>query len=49
MANIYVNECSDTTDGQKWVAMTDGRIALEKSSPRKCSRFHVYDGVDAHT
>ncbi|KAI6085314.1 carbohydrate-binding module family 13 protein [Hypoxylon rubiginosum] len=36
MANIYVNECSDTTDGQKWVAMTDGRIALEKSSPQEC-------------
>ncbi|XXG98652.1 hypothetical protein Hte_004979 [Hypoxylon texense] len=36
MANIYVNECSDTADSQKWVAMEDGRIALEKSSPQEC-------------
>ncbi|KAI1103052.1 carbohydrate-binding module family 13 protein [Jackrogersella minutella] len=36
MANIYVNECSDTADSQKWVAMPDGRIALELSSPQEC-------------
>lgn len=37
MANIYIKECSDTADSQKWVAMEDGRIAVEKSSPRKSS------------
>ncbi|KAI0003895.1 carbohydrate-binding module family 13 protein [Xylariaceae sp. FL0662B] len=36
MASIYVNECSDTEDGQKWVAMPDGRIALELSTPQEC-------------
>ncbi|KAI1474195.1 carbohydrate-binding module family 13 protein [Daldinia sp. EC12] len=36
MANIYIRECSDTADGQKWVAMEDGRIAVEKSSPQEC-------------
>ncbi|KAI1081508.1 hypothetical protein F5B20DRAFT_536246 [Whalleya microplaca] len=36
MANIYVNDCSDTEDGQKWVAMPDGRIALELSTPQEC-------------
>ncbi len=35
MGNIYVNTCSDTEEGQKWVVMTDGRIALESSKPRK--------------
>ncbi|KAI0881133.1 ricin B lectin domain-containing protein [Annulohypoxylon maeteangense] len=36
MANIYIKECSDTADSQKWVAMPDGRIALELSSPQEC-------------
>ncbi|KAI1205941.1 carbohydrate-binding module family 13 protein [Annulohypoxylon truncatum] len=36
MANIYIKECSDTADSQKWVAMEDGRIALELSSPQEC-------------
>jgi hypothetical protein len=31
MANIYLRECSDTEVAQKWVAMADGRIALEAS------------------
>ncbi|KAI0171965.1 carbohydrate-binding module family 13 protein [Hypoxylon sp. FL1284] len=36
MANIFINECSDEADSQKWVAMEDGRIALEMSSPQEC-------------
>jgi hypothetical protein len=37
MANIAVNECSDTADGQKWNVMADGRIALELSpAPQQC-------------
>jgi hypothetical protein len=31
MANIYLRECADTEVAQKWVAMADGRIALEAS------------------
>lgn len=31
MANIYLRECSDSEAGQKWMAMADGRIALEQS------------------
>ncbi|KAF2023083.1 hypothetical protein EK21DRAFT_81664 [Setomelanomma holmii] len=31
MANIYLRECNDTEVAQKWVAMADGRIALEAS------------------
>lgn len=34
MASISLKECDDS-DGQKWVVMADGRIALELSSPRK--------------
>ncbi|CAO2647180.1 Nn.00g081020.m01.CDS01 [Neocucurbitaria sp. VM-36] len=30
MANIYLRDCADT-EGQKWVAMADGRIAVEAS------------------
>lgn len=40
MASISLTTCSDTNDGQKWVVMTDGRIALSLSSPRKC--LHLY-------
>ncbi|KAI1403039.1 carbohydrate-binding module family 13 protein [Hypoxylon fuscum] len=36
MANISIKECSDTEDSQKWLAMEDGRIAVEKSSPQEC-------------
>ncbi|KAK0651697.1 ricin B lectin domain-containing protein [Cercophora newfieldiana] len=37
MANIAVNTCSDTADGQKWEVKADGRIALELSpSPQQC-------------
>ncbi|OTA67697.1 carbohydrate-binding module family 13 protein [Hypoxylon sp. EC38] len=36
MANVYIKECSDTADSQKWVVMTDGRIAVELSSPQEC-------------
>lgn len=39
MANIYLQTCSATEAGQQWVAMTDGRIALAASSPRKCTLF----------
>jgi len=35
MANIYVQDCSDTSEQQKWTIMSDGRIALDGSSPRK--------------
>ncbi|KAH7413807.1 ricin B lectin domain-containing protein [Phaeosphaeria sp. MPI-PUGE-AT-0046c] len=31
MANIYLRDCADTEVAQKWVAMADGRIALEAS------------------
>jgi hypothetical protein len=31
MANIYLRPCADTEVAQKWVAMADGRIALEAS------------------
>jgi len=34
MAAIYINECSDTVDGQKWNVMADGRIAVVSSTPR---------------
>ncbi|KAF2205652.1 hypothetical protein GQ43DRAFT_269184 [Delitschia confertaspora ATCC 74209] len=36
MGNIYVNDCNNTTVGQNWVVMTDGRIALQASSPQEC-------------
>jgi len=36
MAAIYVNECSDTADGQKWTVMPDGRIAVTASTPQQC-------------
>jgi hypothetical protein len=37
MANIAVNNCSDTADGQNWNVMADGRIALDLSpAPRSC-------------
>ncbi|KAF2116561.1 hypothetical protein BDV96DRAFT_28684 [Lophiotrema nucula] len=36
MANIYVNECSDTAVGQNWVDMGDGRIQVDGSSPAEC-------------
>lgn len=40
MANIYLRDCADTEVAQKWVAMADGRIALEASSgTRKCIGF----------
>lgn len=38
MANIALNECSDTADGQKWEVKADGRIAVDLSpSPRLSS------------
>ncbi len=37
MGNIYLQTCSDTEVAQKWVVMTDGRIALQESKPRKSS------------
>jgi hypothetical protein len=37
MASISLKECDDAAEGQKWVVMADGRIALELSSPRKHS------------
>jgi hypothetical protein len=37
MGKVTLATCSDTSDGQKWFAMADGRIAVEKSSPRKCT------------
>ena len=41
MATIWLTECSDAADGQKWNAMADGRFALEMStSPRKSSIFY---------
>ncbi|PSN64567.1 hypothetical protein BS50DRAFT_557168 [Corynespora cassiicola Philippines] len=36
MASITLKDCSDTEVAQKWVAMSDGRIALEASSPQQC-------------
>lgn len=37
MATIWLTECSDAADGQKWNAMADGRFALEMStSPPEC-------------
>ncbi|OTB05232.1 carbohydrate-binding module family 13 protein [Hypoxylon sp. CI-4A] len=36
MSNIYIQECDDAADSQKWDAKTDGRIALELSSPQEC-------------
>ncbi|KAI1370395.1 carbohydrate-binding module family 13 protein [Hypoxylon crocopeplum] len=36
MATVSVANCSDTANGQKWTAMTDGRIALEMSTPLEC-------------
>ncbi|OCL11001.1 carbohydrate-binding module family 13 protein [Glonium stellatum] len=36
MSNIYVKDCSDSDDSQKWVVMTDGRITLAASSPPEC-------------
>lgn len=41
MANIYLQTCSATEAGQQWVAMTDGRIALAASSPRKYLPFFL--------
>jgi hypothetical protein len=35
MGAIYLQNCSDTVDGQKWNVMADGRIALQLSSPRE--------------
>ncbi|KAH8205232.1 hypothetical protein TruAng_000644 [Truncatella angustata] len=36
MAAINLKTCSGTEPGQRWVAMTDGRIALGGSSPQEC-------------
>ncbi|KAI8629045.1 carbohydrate-binding module family 13 protein [Xylariaceae sp. FL1651] len=36
MASLSITNCSDTSDGQKWNAMADGRIALQMSSPQEC-------------
>lgn len=37
MANIALNNCSDTADGQKWEVKADGRIAVDLSpSPQQC-------------
>lgn len=36
MGSLSLKECSDTEDAQKFVAMADGRIALELSKPREC-------------
>lgn len=36
MANIYLVDCNETSDQQKWFAMADGRIAIEMSpAPRE--------------
>ncbi|PVH97333.1 carbohydrate-binding module family 13 protein [Periconia macrospinosa] len=36
MAPVYTNTCSDTAPGQKWIALADGRIAVDGSSPQEC-------------
>ncbi|KAI0117664.1 hypothetical protein GGR51DRAFT_554944 [Nemania sp. FL0031] len=36
MANLSITECADTSDGQKWNVMADGRIALQMSTPQEC-------------
>ncbi|KAF2742856.1 carbohydrate-binding module family 13 protein [Sporormia fimetaria CBS 119925] len=37
MAPIYLTECSETSESQKWLAMADGRIAMEGSpAPQQC-------------
>ncbi|OAA63660.1 Ricin B-related lectin [Niveomyces insectorum RCEF 264] len=36
MANIYVNDCDDSADGQKWDVKADGRIGVAASSPEEC-------------
>ncbi|KAF2278007.1 uncharacterized protein EI97DRAFT_449399 [Westerdykella ornata] len=37
MASIYLTDCNETSDSQKWFAMADGRIAIEKSpAPQQC-------------
>lgn len=46
MANIYLQTCSATEAGQQWVAMTDGRIALAASSPRKCLSLPLFCPAD---
>ena len=38
MANVYLRECADT-EQQKWVAMADGRIALQASPGTRTCRF----------
>lgn len=43
MANISLKDCSDTEDGQKWMVMADGRIAVALSSPRK---YREFCGID---
>lgn len=42
MANVYVNTCSDTAEGQKWNVMADGRIAVEGSTPREYLPTYTY-------
>jgi hypothetical protein len=41
MANIYLRECADTEVAQKWVAMADGRIALEASPGTRMFNFAI--------
>ncbi|KAH9887874.1 carbohydrate-binding module family 13 protein [Xylariomycetidae sp. FL2044] len=36
MGSLYLQECDDASDAQKFVAMADGRIALEMSQPQEC-------------
>ncbi|KAF2190660.1 carbohydrate-binding module family 13 protein [Zopfia rhizophila CBS 207.26] len=36
MGSIYLKDCSDSEQAQKWVVMSDGRIALGASSPQQC-------------
>jgi len=36
MGAITLADCSDSSDGQKWDVMTDGRIGLKASTPELC-------------
>ncbi|KAL1890432.1 hypothetical protein Sste5346_008259 [Sporothrix stenoceras] len=36
MANLVINDCADTADGQNWDIKADGRIAVAASSPQEC-------------
>jgi hypothetical protein len=46
MANIYLRPCADSEVAQKWIAMADGRIALEASpGTRKYSERNDMNSV----